>query len=364
MRSRPHTFRIAVAVLCASAVALAGCGDDDSAGTGSDGERRTLNVLSLTGTTGDLIQEVFEPFEQQYNVEINWVTGASAENLARMAATKANPEYDNAILDDLSAYTASSQGMLAKVDESIVTELPNMFDAARTPNGDGVAWGAAITGIFYNTEALSERGVTPPAAWDDLLKPELCEGIGMASLSGSSTLKAVMMLGGMSRDGANTDAAVKAGLEKLKSISSCVQTFEASVGAVDAKIQSGAYSHGIQPSTAILRAKNDGLPLEFVVPEPGSVGVLTTVVPIKDAPNAELSQQFVNWLLTPDVQRQLSERAFYSPLNRNVQLDQRLLDLGVPGPEVVNELYTPDYAVVTSERPAWSSIFDREVAGK
>lgn len=364
MRTRSIFVSGAVTVSLAALV-LAGCGSDEPEGpSGASGERKTMNVLSLTGTTGELIQEVFAPFETKYNVEINWVTGASAENLARMAATKSNPEYDNAILDDLSAYNASTQGLLATVDEKVVTELPNMFDAARTPNNDGVAWGAAVTGVFYDTQVFAEKNIAPPTAWDDLLRADMCEGTGMASLSGSSTLKAVMMLGGLQKDGANTDAAVKAGLTKLKGLSDCVQTFEASVGAVDAKIQSKAYTHGIQPSTAILRMKNDGLPLEFVVPEPGSLGVFTTAVPIKDAPNPELSQQFVNWLLTPEVQTQLAEKAFYSPLNKNVTLDQKLLDLGIPGPDVIGNLYSPDYAVVVKERAGWSSIFDREVAGK
>lgn len=355
-----------IALLATATLVLAACGTDEPTGTSTDQprEHRTMNVLSLTGTTGEQIADAFKGFEEKYNVTINWVGGASAENIAKLKATAAKPEYDNAVLDDLSAYSASTQGLLAKLDESKIPHIKDMFDVAKTPNNDGVAWGAVVTGIFYNTDTFKQKNLPVPKAWTDLLKPELCKGIGMANFSGSSTLKATMMLGNMTKNGSNTDAAVKDGLTKLKTVGGCVETFEASVGALDTKIQSNFYSHGVQPSSSIVRMKAGGLPMQFVVPTPGTVGVFTTAVPVKDAPNAELSQLFIDWFLTPEVQTNLAQVAYYSPLNKTVKLDQKLLDLGVPGPDVIANLYTPDYAVVTKERANWSATFDREVAGK
>src|SRR5262245_59003713 len=75
-----------------------------------------LNVASLGGQLDEVFKKAFAPFERAKGVTIHWNRSVSAENLAKVTATQANPEYDVALVENLSHNIGSAKGLWAQID--------------------------------------------------------------------------------------------------------------------------------------------------------------------------------------------------------------------------------------------------------
>jgi len=67
----------------------------------------------------------------------------------------------------------------------------------------------------------------------------------------------------------------------------------------------------------------------------------------------------LNWILRPDVQVQLMEKAFYGPTNSAVKVPKEDAQLGVPDAEVVKRSVFIPAKTITENRRAWTRELDR-----
>ena len=153
------------------AVALAGCGGDDESGSG------TLTVYS--GREEELVEPLFERFEEETGIEVDVRYGDSAE----LAATIAE-EGDNSPADVFFAQDPGSLGaveeQLANLPDSILKRVPEQFrDSAR--RWVGTSGRARV--IVYNTDELSAAEV--PDSVFDLVDPKWKGKIGIAPTNAS-----------------------------------------------------------------------------------------------------------------------------------------------------------------------------------
>src|ERR1035437_4309582 len=108
----------------------------------TSGPPTTLVVGTFGGELGASLKDVYKPFESQYNVTIRWIPGeSSAENVARVAATRAKPEFDLVFGDGMSFYVGVAQGLWADIDEQIVTRYKDLAPQAKIPSHDVINYG-------------------------------------------------------------------------------------------------------------------------------------------------------------------------------------------------------------------------------
>ena len=314
----------------------------------------TLVVATYGGQAGAIIKDVYEGFEKQYNVSIRWaVGGSSAENVAKIAATRERPEYDLAFGDNMTYYTGNTQGLWAPIDESIVTRLKDQAPQAKFAGNDGVGYGFYLAGFLYNPAEFQKNGWAAPTRWDDLLRPELCGKIGIMH---PNVMYGIHVLIGLA--GGDPDKVPEA-IAKLGAIRKCVQVLEPTTAKFDERIQMGAYQLSARGSFGSIALIEKGLPLRFVVPEQGSMVSFSTVAIVKGTKNMRLAQEFVNWVLRPEVQKTIMQKSFYNPTNTTVAVTPELLKLGVPDAATLRHAVVVPERIVTERRRDWIRQLER-----
>jgi putative spermidine/putrescine transport system substrate-binding protein len=356
---RGRSYGAALAVVMALSVTACGGTEEDSGSTGGETgadsgprEASVLRVASFGGTHDDVVRELFSDFEKEFNVTIEWEPASATENVAKAAATASNPEFDIIFTEDTNQYSASQQGLLAQVDPELVPLAEDLIPAGEGADNDGVAYGVNPTTMFYNTEVFEENGWDAPDSWEDLFNPDFCGVVGMAHPNVTYTLHAAQMLGGgQTRD-------IDDGIDKLAELADCAR-FEPSSATLEEKLQLGEYAIGVHGTIRVGPLSKE-YPIVPVYPEEGTVIGTSMVSAIKDSPNPEMAQRFMNHLLKPEIQEQLVARLSYSPTNSTSDAIAEFEN--APSLDEVGEWKKADAGLITENRRRWAEQFDRAIA--
>lgn len=168
---------MAVAVMTAAALGLAGCGSES--GSGGDGENVSLDLLvPLYGDkTKPYWEQLVKDFEaKNSNIDVKLET-QSWEDIYTVLDTKIQNNKAPDILElDAAGPAYGSEDLLYKADEIVSPETykdiePAFIDSAKI---DGQAYGvpsvASTRALFYNKTLFKEAGIAaPPKTWDELL---------------------------------------------------------------------------------------------------------------------------------------------------------------------------------------------------
>ena len=146
---------------------------------GCGGEEGDITVYS--GRQEDLVEDLFEQFEEETGITLEVRYGDSAE----LAATLAE-EGDNSPADVFFAQDAGSLGSVG--EEGLLKELPaqtldRVDERFRDPDSRWVGTSGRVRVVAYNTDELSEDDL-PDSIWD-YADPEWSGRIGLAPTNAS-----------------------------------------------------------------------------------------------------------------------------------------------------------------------------------
>ena len=320
------------------------------------GITKTLTIASFGGYLDTVMKEIFKPFEAKHAVAIRWVPAASAENVTKLAAARGSAEYDLVLTDSISYWVGVKQNLFAKLDPKIVTAYQDLYPQARLPGVDAATIGFYYAGIFYLPEEFKKRGWAPPQKWADLFRPEFCRHVGFMHPNVSYGLHAYLMLGGGEPGRFNEAVGM---LQKAKN---CITVLEPSAPKMEEKIQLGEYLVGINGNIRVIPLARRNVPIAFVFPEDGVILGGGVIAVSRSSANLQLSQEFVNWLISPFAQQILMEKAFYTPTNKNVIVSDELVKLGVANQAMLKKLVSIDADAMEAQRRNWIRAVERAVA--
>ncbi|MEO3430923.1 extracellular solute-binding protein [Pelagibius sp. CAU 1746] len=254
-------------------------------------------VTSYPPDTTKTFEAAFEAAYPSVDVEIlNKKTSAGIKYLQETADNNASdlfwasaPDAFEVLKDSnlLSKYTPKVEGIPEKVGAFPIND----------PDGYYLGFAASGYGIMWNTRYLEAKGLEPARQWSDLKDPKYFGHVGISapSRSGTTHLTIETVLQGLGWE---------EGWAEWKAISANMKTItERSFGVPDG-VNSGQFGLGIVIDFFGLSSQASGFPVEFAYPE------VTTLVPaniaiIKNAPNQEAAEAFVEFILSPEGQAQL-----------------------------------------------------------
>ena len=328
-------------------------------GTPSASAQQVLYFAGYGGTSEQAFREKVLPrFEATHNVRIEYIAGASTNNLARLQAQRDKPEVDVAVLDDGPMQQAVSLGLCAPVAPAPV--LNDLYDIAKA-NGDGKAVGVGIvaTGLAYNTQVYEKEGWPAPTSWLDLAAPQVKGKVLVPSITntyGLDTLLAINRIKG------GTYENIEPGLDFIsEEVAPNVRTFEASSSKISELFQTGEVVLGVWGSGRVASLAATGFPVRMVYPQEGAGALVTTVCPVAGSDVPELQQALVQFLLSPEVQTILAEHNGWGPTNRQVKLSEEVAKGVIYGAEQVGALKPTDWSMVNKRRSEWTKRWTREV---
>lgn len=318
-----------------------------------------LYLAAYGGSSETVLREtILPPFEEKHGVRIEYVAGASTNNLARLQAQRENPEIDVAILDDGPMQQAVALGLCAPIADAPL--LDDIYDLAKK-NGDGKSIGVGIvaTGIAYNTDVFEREGWPAPKSWLDLADPRFTGRLTIPAITntyGLHTLLAINAIKG--GDPENVDPGLSFISEE---IAPNVRTFETSSSKISELFQTGEVVLGVWGSGRVASLAGAGFPIKLVEPEEGAVALLTTICPVAGSDQPQLQQALIQHILSPQAQEILARHKGWGPTNKTVDLPEAVADTVTYGPDAVAKLVSVDWASVNERRSEWTKRWTREV---
>jgi ABC-type Fe3+ transport system substrate-binding protein len=245
-------------------------------------------------------KELFETYKKAFeakNPDIKVVINSKQTNagVTYLRETKARPEADIFWVSAPDAFqTLKNDGLLERYapPKEIMSKIPEKIGTFPVHDPDGYYFGFAISGygLMWNKNYLQAHKLPAPKEWTDLTNPKYYGDlvISAPSRSGTTHLTVEVILQAYGWD--------KGWALLLNSGGNMGAITERSFGVPEAVI-SGQYGIGVVIDFFGLSAIASGQPVDFVYPS------LTSVVPasvgiVKNAPNMQNAQAFVNYLLS------------------------------------------------------------------
>lgn len=282
--------------------------------TASTASAQSLNLLCSPDVKW--CELMVAKFQEKTGVKVNAVRLSAGEAYARLRAEARNPKSDVWWGGSGDTYVqAAQEGLLAEYKSPQMADLyPSAQHQAKISDYKSVGTESSTIGFAYNTEVLKAKGLTPPACWSDLAKPDYKGEVQMANPNSAGTayfmLATVVQLMG--------EEPAFAYLAKLnKNVSAYPKSGSAPIKAA-ARGETGiavAFSHDI------LALIDEGFPLKSVTPCEGTTAQSAAVGIVKGARNLKAAEQWVEWSLSPEAQSMQGPAKMYSfPSNTKAEV--------------------------------------------
>src|SRR5215475_12802297 len=279
-------------------------------------QTKTLKITTWGGKWGDIMKATVLPaFEKEFKCTVQ-ADQAFPYVPKLQASPKNDPLYDVLHTNSNEQWNCVVEGLV--MDKITPKEVPNVADVYPYAVSDkivGVSIFTSAIGLGFRTD----KGLTKPGSWKDLADPKLAGVRGSYIIPVNSLGQChLMMLGKIYGNGfEDLDAAYKA-LEQLKPI----KLFDFT-GQMEKAMLSGEVTMAVIHDSGIYRYDAEKPPLEFVVPSEGVVALEQVLTVTPGSKVRGLAHAYVDYMLRPDVQKELAEGVWYSPSNKKVKLEAR-----------------------------------------
>lgn len=277
-------------------------------GCSSAPEEKVLNIYSWAD---NFDKDVLAGFEKKYNAKINYnVFSSNEEMLAKLQA--GGSEYDVIQPSDYMVATMIKLGLLEELNKQNIPNLTNIVSTFQTPPFDpgnkySIVYTWGVTGIAYNKKYVKEK----IESWNDLWNPKYQGRVIM--LNDPREVMGVAL----KKNGFSNSTTDKGQLEKafgdLKTLLPNIVAFDTD-NIKQKMIAEEAWIGAVWSGDASL-IHADNPDVEYVVPKEGATIWADTLAIPKGAKNKQLAEQFINYLMDPEVSVKNYESIGYSNPN-------------------------------------------------
>ncbi len=245
-----------------------------------------------------LAKAVFDRFEAETGIKVNWIRLSGGEVVTRLEAEKANPQASIWVggvgLDHI---TAKGKGLTTPYKSRAAASTPDEFK-----DKDNYWIGIYVGPLTFvtNTKRATELGIKPPTSWADLLKPEYKGMIRVANPNTSGT--AYNLITTMRYIYKGDEAKV---YDYLKKLDANIDQYTRSGSAPGKSVAIGEIPIAIGYAHDQVKLKVEGAPVVITAPSEGTgyeLASMSLVAGGKDAVNAK---KLYDWILSsPTAQKE------------------------------------------------------------
>ncbi len=274
-------------------------------------------VLTVYSPHGEaqlvLFEERFEALHP--GVDVQWVDMGSQEALDRIRSERANPQGDVWYGGPALFFSrAASEGLLEPYRPDWVD---NVIPEARG-RGDfyyGVYLTPAV--IAYNSEAVSRNEV--PQDWDGILDPRWSRQVLIRDPIASGTMRTIF--GMVMYRGLKATGDTAAGYEWLRHLDAQTKEYVLNPAILYQKLarQEGLITLWNLPD--VLRARDKGFPLDYVLPASGTPILVDGIAIIRGTRQPELAAEFMDYVGSIEGQLVAARLAFRNLTRTDIPAD-------------------------------------------
>jgi iron(III) transport system substrate-binding protein len=235
------------------------------------------------------------------NYEIEWVRDSTGVITARLLAEKANTQADAVWgLAATSLMALDSQGMLEGYKPKGYEDIKDDFKDKRSDKPTWVGMDAWASAICFNTAEAEKLGLPKPETWKDLLKPVYAGKIVMPNPNSSGTgfldVAAWLQIFGE-----------KGGWEFMDGLHQNINTYLHSGSKPCKAAGAGEYPIGISFSYPGVVLKNQGAPLEIILPKDGIGWDMEATAIMKGTKHLDGAKALADFAATADANKMYNE---------------------------------------------------------
>ncbi len=317
-----------------------------------------LVVSVWGGNWKDTIERVVaKPFTAKTGIPVEFEVGGTIDRLAKARVAKGSPLVDVTFTTTHVGRLYISDGLFERLD---MAKIPNAKEiapeAVRSPYHIG-GWVYVYT-IVYRPDLVKEE-IT---RWSDLWKPSLRGKIAMPDFDPSHIITiAALMEGG-------NESSWQKGQERLRQLKPNVVAFFSTDAQSQDLMKTGQAPVQVMLSVNAYHLQEQGVAVKVVQPAdfPGIVGIDTMAV-MAGSKRADAAHQFINLVLSREIQSQLVEGLRAGPVNGGAAVPAKLR--GQPGifltpAEWKERGYIMDDEVRAKTLPGWREWFTANIVKK
>jgi iron(III) transport system substrate-binding protein len=243
-----------------------------------------------------LENEQLQPIKQAVetavrDIEIAWVRDSTGVITARLIAERQNPRAD--VIWGLSVFSILQMeglDMLEPYTPAGADALRPNFRSDRSP----MTWtgmDAFVSAICFNTVVAQQRGLARPATWTDLLDPKFRGQVVMPNPNSSGTgfLTVAGWIGAKGEQPA---------WEFMTRLHDNVQVYTHSGSAPCNNAARGEYGVGISLDMRAVTLKNQGAPIEIIVPTDGVGFDMEGTAILRGTRNLDAAKKLADWAVS------------------------------------------------------------------
>jgi iron(III) transport system substrate-binding protein len=328
-------------------LSLVACSKDNTEDNVSQTAELEDTLVIYTTHSEKMLEKISEEFTAETGVNVEFIN-LKGELADRVRSEKDNPQADIMFGGDTSTYMQlQEEGLYEKVETTWMNELDDSFK-----DKDGYWYGTIKTPVmmFYNTEVLSSD--TAPKDWSDLANEEYKDMIVTRDSLSSSMRSTIGALIDYNTKTNNEDAA----WTYLQNLNANTKNYYNSGSVMYQAIGKGEAAISIAVLSDIIDNKeNNGMPLEIVDAESGSVVITDCVAAIKNAPHPNAAAKFVDFVGSAKVQAMIANE-----FNRIPTLNAALAD----SPAWMATEYKAmdvDWAVIGENQSTWMQKWETDI---
>ncbi len=301
---------------------------------------------------------IVKPFEERYKVKVKLSSfGSSSEQLAKLLA--GNDRVDVSSLSSSRMLTAIKGGAVQALNTSEYEHFDGQHNAFRNPNyevGDGKNYSSVLVwgdrALAYNSDFVTDA----PDSWEALFDPRY-KGRVAINGSGTALINTGAIMTGQDINNVTDLVAVEAKINELKPN---LLKFWSSGSEMTQLFATGEVWIGDFWRGRVNKLREDGFPIEYVVPKEGAVSWADTLTIPKSSVNISAAEAFIDFSLDPEVQRNFVIKGInYAPSNQNTVLsEEEQIMLGAT-PEIFDAAIFTDAAYQAEHVDEWNVIVNR-----
>jgi putative spermidine/putrescine transport system substrate-binding protein len=308
---------------------------------------KTLTI-SWWGFNGEKLEEIIlAPFREQCGCEIQFETGNNGERLNKLQIRN-GAGVDVAYFSDSFSQQGVDLGLFQQLDRSKIPNIEGIYDLAKDPQGGyGPAYSIGRVGVVYDSAKIG----TPITSWNDLWSEELASSLSLPGITTTAGPMVVLKSGDHAGVDAFADAdAAFAAVEELKP--NVVKNYNTGSEMINL-FSTGEITAAIAQDFTLAQIQAAVPSVVWADLAEGSIATLNTVNIPKNAAELELAYQFINFILSEEIQQKLAEQGVDAPVNTAVELSPEEASIWTYGADVIATLQRVDYAKMNAAKGGW-----------
>jgi putative spermidine/putrescine transport system substrate-binding protein/spermidine/putrescine transport system substrate-binding protein len=285
------------------------------------GCKKAPPTLSLLVWEGYADPSFIQGFEAQCQCKVSAAYMGSSDELVAKLRGGAASNYDVISPSSDVATSLSRSGLVAPLD---LTRVPNYTQLSPTltqkplVRQDGKVYGVPLTWgpnpLLYDTTAFAK----PPATWAELWDPKFANKLSFWD-DLSTVYMAAQVLGFGKPDPTTiyhlTDPQLEQVKQKLIALKPNIRKLWTTGGELTNLFQNHEIIAAMGWPLVTNQLHKSGLPIQEEIPAEGTTGWIDHLMITQSSDNKDLAYQFLNYMISAQVQKQLSDVTGYIPAN-------------------------------------------------